>query len=133
MKLIAIALVSLVLTSPASAKLVTEKVDYKDDAGTALHGFVAYDDATAGKRPGVLVIHDWRGLSDTTRTRAEMLAKLGYIAFAADIYGKDISSAGIPAWVKEAGVYKNDRTLYRERARAAYDTFLRVRSLPAPP
>ena len=112
------------MVSPASAKIITTPVDYKDEAGMPLHGFVVYDDATSGKRPGVIVVHDWRGITDYTHRRAEMLAQLGYIAFAADIYGEDVSHDGIPAWGKEAGIYKGDRALYRERARAAYRAFL---------
>jgi dienelactone hydrolase len=57
--------------------------------------------------------------------RSEMLAKLGYVAFAADIYGKDIHADGPPAWMKEITIYKSDRDLYRERERAAYQAFLK--------
>ena len=112
-------------SSPAATKLVTQTVDYADEKGTPLHGFVVYDDAISGKRPGVLVIHDWRGLTDYTHTRADMLAKLGYIAFAADIYGEDVHLDGPPEWMKQATLYKSDRPLYRERARAAYQAFLK--------
>ncbi|HEY0256269.1 MAG TPA: dienelactone hydrolase family protein [Candidatus Methylacidiphilales bacterium] len=125
MKPIAVAFLLLLAASPAFADLVTEKVDYTDEKGTALHGYVVYDGAISGKRPGVLVIHDWRGLTDYTKKRADMLAQLGYIAFAADIYGKDIHLAGPDAWMKEITIYKSDRTLYRERARAAYQAFLK--------
>lgn len=111
--------------SPAWGKLVTKPVDYADEKGTPLHGFVVYDAAVTGKRPGILVIHDWRGISDYTHKRADMLAELGYIAFAADIYGHDIHNDGVPAWSKEASIYKGDRALYRERERAAYQAFLK--------
>jgi dienelactone hydrolase len=107
------------------AEIVLRPVDYTDEKGTALHGYVVYDDAVSGKRPGVLVIHDWRGLTDYTKMRADMLAKLGYIAFAADIYGEDIHTQGPDAWGKAVGIYKGDRALYRERARAAYAAFLK--------
>ncbi len=73
----------------------------------------------------MIVIHDWRGLTDYTKMRCEMLAKLGYIAFAADIYAEDIHTQGPAAWGKEIGIYKGDRALYRERARAAYQAFLK--------
>lgn len=105
--------------------LVTKSVDYADEKGTPLHGFVVYDDVDSGKRPGVLVIHDWRGITDYTHKRAEMLALLGYIAFAADIYGKDLSKEGPPVWSKESSSIKSDRPLYRERERAAYQAFLK--------
>lgn len=110
---------------PASAKLVTQTVDYTDAKGAALQGYVVYDDATSDKRPGVIVIHDWRGLTDYTKKRCDMLAELGYIAFAADIYGKGIHLTTVPEWQKEIAIYKGDRALYRERAKAAYDAFLK--------
>ncbi len=124
-RLAAASLLTLVGILPTFGKLVTQPVDYKDEKGTPLHGFVVYDDEVTAKRPGVIVLSDWRGITDYTHLRAEMLAKLGYIAFAADIYGKDISKGGVPAWSKEIGIYKGDRALYRARARAAYDTFLK--------
>jgi dienelactone hydrolase len=125
MKLTALAVLSLMSASPTFAAIVTKPVDYTDEKGTALHGYVVYDDAVSGKRPGVIVVHDWRGLTDYTKMRSEMLAKLGYIAFAADIYAKDIHAAGPTEWGKEATVYKSDRDLYRERERAAYQAFLK--------
>jgi dienelactone hydrolase len=98
MKLVAILALSLSCLIPASAKLVTNTVDYADEKGAPLQGFVVYDDAISGKRPGVIVVHDWRGLTDYTHKRAEMLAELGYIAFAADIYGKDIRPTSVPEY-----------------------------------
>jgi len=125
MKILAAVLLSLVCVVPLPAEIVTPAVDYTDEKGTALHGYAVYDDAVSGKRPGVLVIHDWRGLTDYTKMRCAMLAKLGYIAFAADIYGEDIHTQGPSAWSKEITIYKSDRALYRERARAAYQAFLK--------
>jgi dienelactone hydrolase len=122
-------LLSLLLIAPSSAALVSKTVDYTDEKNEPLHGFVVFDDAFAGKRPGVLVIHDWRGLTDYTHKRADMLAKLGYIAFAADIYGKDVHLQGPPEWMQQATIYKSDRPLYRERARAAYRAFLKQQLL----
>jgi len=125
MKLFTATMLSLISSLPASAKLVTQMVDYSDEKGTALQGYVAYDDSDSGPRPCVIVVHDWRGLTDTTKTRADMLAKLGYIAFAADIYGKGVHPQSVPEYGKEAGIYKSDRALYRERARAAYQALLK--------
>jgi dienelactone hydrolase len=125
MKLVAYSFLAFILVAPASAKLVTQTVDYTDEKGTALEGFVVYDDAVSGKRPGVIVVHDWRGLTDYTHMRAEMLAKLGYIAFAADIYGKGVHLTTPEEWMKTIGIYKGDRPLYRERERAAYQAFLK--------
>jgi dienelactone hydrolase len=111
--------------SSASAELVTKTVDYADEKGAALQGYVVYDGAVSGKRPGVIVVHDWRGLTDYTKMRANMLAKLGYIAFAADIYGKGVRPQSVPEYMAQITIYKSDRPLYRERARAAYQAFLK--------
>jgi len=70
----------------AQAKVVSRTIPYKDN-GTSLTGYLAYDDAISGKRPAVLVVHEWWGLNDYARHRAEKLAKLGYVAFALDMYG----------------------------------------------
>jgi dienelactone hydrolase len=74
------------LVSMATAEVRLDPVEYK--AGdTTLRGWIAYDTAAKGKRPGVVVVHEWWGLNDYTKTRARMLAEAGYVAFAADMYG----------------------------------------------
>jgi dienelactone hydrolase len=69
------------------AAIVTKDIDYQVE-GTMMKGYMAYDDAIKGQRPGVLVVHEWWGLNDYARKRARMLAKLGYTAFALDMYGE---------------------------------------------
>ena len=69
------------------AGVVTKNVPYQHD-GVQLEGYLAYDDSTKGKVPGVLVVHEWWGLNDYARKRAEQLASMGYVAFALDMYGK---------------------------------------------
>ncbi len=71
----------------ADAAIVTENIDYPVE-GTTMKGYMAYDDSIKGQRPGVLVVHEWWGLNDYARKRARMLAKLGYTAFAVDMYGE---------------------------------------------
>jgi len=73
----------------------------------------------------VLVVHQWKGLGDYEKKRAEMLARLGYNVFAADIYGKGIRPKTPQDAGAEAGKYKNDRALLRERVRAALDVLTR--------
>ena len=68
------------------AKVVTKEVNYSAD-GLNLKGYLAYDDAQTSKRPGVLVVHEWWGQNDYIRKRAHMLAELGYVALALDMYG----------------------------------------------
>jgi dienelactone hydrolase len=79
------------LTSQAYSKVVGETVEYKAD-GTSLKGYIAYDDAIKGKRPGVLIVHEWWGLNDYAKKRADMLAGLGYTALAVDMYGEGKST-----------------------------------------
>jgi dienelactone hydrolase len=62
-------------------------VNYESD-GTTLKGYIAYDDAIKGKRPGVIVVHEWWGQNEYARKRARMLAELGYTALAVDMYGE---------------------------------------------
>ena len=76
----------------------TQEIDYTH-GGTVMRGYLAYDDAVAGKRPGILVCHEWWGLNDYIRGRARQLAGLGYVAFALDMFGhgkttKDHHEAG---------------------------------------
>src|ERR1700751_4965137 len=77
----------LVLVGSASAGLQTKKIAYKH-GDLECQGYLAWDDAVQGPRPGVLVVHEWWGLNNYARGRAEQLAKLGYVAFAADMYGE---------------------------------------------
>jgi dienelactone hydrolase len=76
-----------ILAATANAEVVTRSVSYTQ-GGADLEGYLAYDDAISGKMPGVLVVHEWWGLNDYARGRAEKLAQLGYAAFAVDMYGK---------------------------------------------
>jgi dienelactone hydrolase len=71
---------------PASAEVKTMAIEYKD-GDTVLTGLLAWDDAATGDRPGVLVVHEWWGLNDYAKSRAEQLAAEGYVAFALDMYG----------------------------------------------
>lgn len=108
----------------APAKIVTRAVEYQQ-GGVALEGYIAYDDATAARRPGVLVVHQWMGLTDYEQNRAVMLAHLGYVAFCADIYGKGVRPQSIKAAGAEATKYKTDRALLRLRVNAGLDELKR--------
>jgi dienelactone hydrolase len=107
-------------TLPAYAKLHGETVVYRD-GDAVLEGYLAWDDAGPAKKPGVLVVHDWLGVSADTKARTEQLAGLGYVAFAADIYGKGIRPADSKAAGAEAGKWKSNRANLRKRARAGLD------------
>ena len=107
-------------TVSVHAKLVTGPVEYKQGDAT-LEGYLVYDDAITGARPGVLVVHQWLGLTGYEEQRAEQLASLGYVAFCADIYGKGIRPQNTTDAGIEATKYKSDRTLLRARVNAALD------------
>ena len=110
----------LVATS-AQARLVTKTVEYRQGE-TVLEGYLAYDDAVKEKRPGVLVIHEWKGLGLYEKARADQLAALGYVAFAADIYGKGVRPATPELASAEAAKYRGtDRSLMRARAAAGLE------------
>src|SRR5579872_6053253 len=101
-----VAVLSLVaLTHSAQAKIKTEVVEYKAGDAT-LQGFLAYDDASTKPCPGILLIHDWMGVGDYAESRARQLAELGYVAFAADIYGKGVRPADPKEAAGLAGKYK---------------------------
>ena len=99
----------------------TETVSYTA-AGDTMQGYLAYDSATDGERPGVLVLPEWWGLNDYIRSRAEQIAALGYTALAVDMYGGG-DTAGNP---DEAGAKMNavlgDMETGTARLKAAYDT-----------
>lgn len=116
-------LVLVALTGAAHAKLRTKTVEYRDGDQT-FEGYLAWDDAFKGKRPAVLVVHAWMGLDDNARRRADMLARLGYVAFAADIYGKGVRAKDRAEAGKLAGTYKSDRALLRARVNAGFTAML---------
>ena len=111
-------LLSLMITGAAEAKVKTERIEYKSGDQT-FEGFLAYDTLSQGKKPGVMIVHNWMGLTSETESKAMEVAKLGYVVFAADIYGKGVR----PKDAKEAGAlagkYKGDLKLLRERANLA--------------
>lgn len=114
----------LALPTIAHAKLVTRPVAY-EHAGAKLEGYLAYDDArsAAGKLPGVLVVHEWWGLNGFAKGRADELAKLGYVAFALDMYGKGLATED-PAKAGELASQFYGKPLMAERARAGLDVLL---------
>lgn len=110
-------------TMSMDAGIVETSVTYKQ-GGVDLEGFHAYDDGFEGKRPGILIIHQWTGLTDYEKMRARMLAELGYNVFAADVYGAGIRPQP-PEAGEVAGKYKADRELYRARMLAGLDVLMK--------
>jgi dienelactone hydrolase len=116
----ALAFATLLLTGTVRAEIKTQSIDYKH-GDVVLEGYVAFDDSKAGKRPAVVIYHQWTGPSDHERSVARELAKLGYVAFVADIFGKGVRPAPPKEAAAETGKYTKDRGLLRARAKAGFD------------
>jgi dienelactone hydrolase len=104
----------------ARAAVKVDTIDYKQ-GDTTLEGWLVYEDGQKGKRPGILVFPAWMGPTADEKGRAEMLAKLGYVAFVADVYGKGVRPTDVKGAVAESSKYMKDRALLRDRAIAAYE------------
>lgn len=118
MKCVLATLVALLVSqATVRAELKTSTVDYKV-GDQAFRGYLAYDDAVAGKRPGILVVHEWWGLNDYARKRADQLAKLGYVAFAVDMYGDGKTTEHPKEAGEMAGVVRKNQKEWMARAHA---------------
>ena len=103
---------------PAADDVTTRTVSYEFD-GMTFEGYLAQPADVQGQAPGVLVVHEWWGLNDYAKRRARQLAELGYVAFAADMYGQGRSTDD-PAQARQwAGKVSGDRGRMRARAQAA--------------
>ena len=103
------------LSMAVQAEVQSKAVEYQYEDMT-LTGYLYWDDKLSGKRPGVLVIHEWWGLNDYAKKRARMLAELGYVAFAADMYGNNqvtVKPDQAREWMQEVTA---DVEGWRERA-----------------
>lgn len=98
--------------------LKEENVTYSADS-TTMNGYVVYGDSIQGKRPAVLVVHEWWGQNDYPRTRAKQLAELGYIAMAVDMYGNGRTAANPDEAMKLAGPFYQNPQLAKTRLDAA--------------
>jgi dienelactone hydrolase len=113
-------LFALAAASSAQALIKTRVIDYKD-GDVVLQGYAAWEDGFKDARPGVLVAHEWMGHGAYARRRAEQLAKLGYTAFALDMYGKGVYAKDHEEAGKLAGAFFTDRAAMRKRALAGLE------------
>ena len=120
----------LALVHSGRAEIRTAVVEYREGT-TVLEGWMTHDDALTGRRPAVLVVHQWKGLGDYEKGRAEMLARLGYNVLCADIYGRGVRPKEAGAAAAEAGKYKSNRPLLRARVKAGLE-LLRKHELTDP-
>lgn len=119
MRLALMAVLSVLIMGIAQAEVQTKVIEYQD-GDVVLEGFVAFDPEkmkAAGDEgvPGVLVVHQWMGVTPYEKNRCRQLARMGYVAFAMDVYGKGVRPANTNLAGQEAGKYKQDRDLYRHR------------------
>lgn len=124
-QLVLVMLLTLFYALPALATVQGREIDYRASDGTILKGYLATDDALAGPRPGVLVVHEWWGLNAYARKRADMLASLGYTALAVDMYGGGQQAAHPDDAGKFAGAVRTNLPLMKERFMAALDLLRR--------
>lgn len=116
-----IALIVLACVGAVEAEIVSRSVVYKHGE-VELTGYIAFDDAIKGKRPGVLIVHEWWGLNDYAKNRAKMLAELGYVAFCADIYGTGKVTTDAAQAKEWAMAFYGDVALWRARVQSALAT-----------
>lgn len=105
----------------AYAEIIQEEVTYSGKDGIDLKGFIAYDNATKDKRPGVLVVHEWWGHNQYARDRAKMLAELGYVAMALDMYGEGKQAHHPEEAQKFSSAIAQNMDLAKARFQAALD------------
>ena len=114
---------ALALTLATLPLLAGQNLAYQDGQ-VPLAGYLARPKAVQGLVPGVLVIHQWMGLTGHERMESDRLAALGYVALAADIYGEGVRPKDVKEAAAQATIYKGDRALYRRRIRAGLTTLL---------
>lgn len=114
-------ILTLIVATTGSAAVKTEAIKYKAGDVECI-GYLAWDDTTSEKRPGVLVFPEWWGLTDDTKKRAEMLAKAGYVALAADLYGGGKVAEHSPDAAKFMNEVRKNQSEWLARARAAMTT-----------
>src|SRR5881396_1827681 len=111
---------------PVRAEIKNQWVEYSQ-GGTKLKAYLAYDDKVSGRRPAVLMIHAREGMTPKTLSLAEIWARLGYVTFAADIfgYGEDVLPKDVAEMQAQIAIYDKDRALMRARTQAAFDVLVR--------
>jgi len=107
-------------TAPAFADIVTKPVEYTI-GGDTFEGYFAINDAAGDDQPLVIIVHDWDGLTDYEKRRAEMLAEMGYAAFAVDVYGKGVRPTTLDGKKAESGKMYQDRETFRQRLMGGLD------------
>lgn len=105
-----------------SSNIIEEKTTYESN-GKTYDAYVTYDENIKEKRPGILVVPEWWGLNDYSRSRAKQLAELGYVAMAVDVYGEGKQGTTPDEAQKLASTYYNDLSLSKVILDAALNKF----------
>ena len=116
-----LAAAALLLFGVARAEVKTKPIVY-EQGGTKLQGFLAWDDAAKGKRPGVLVVHEWWGHNEHARRQAVRLAEAGYVGFALDMYGQ----GKLAEHPQDAQAFAQEATKDPQVVKARFDAALKV-------
>lgn len=120
--------ITLLFMHNAVAAIKTEPMTYSTK-DASMEGFLAYDDTLKKPLPGILIVHDWMGLGSFTESKAKELAKDGYVAFAVDLFGKNVHPKNHEEAGQLAKKYLDNRPLLREHIRAAYDKFITLKEV----
>ncbi len=115
--------IALVVGPSARAEIVGDVLTYSHQ-GTALEGYLAYDNALKGPLPAVLLVHEWWGHNAYIEKRAKDYAALGYVAFALDMYGKGVTTSSPEEATKLSKPFYEDRNFFRSRLKAGLDQLL---------
>jgi dienelactone hydrolase len=121
MRALAVMLTVFSVAATTSAAVQTRTVEYQV-GGQTYEGFLAWDDAQDVQKPGVIVIHEWWGNDEYSRSRARQLAELGYVGFAIDMYGKGKTTQDPQQAAAWAGAVRSDPEKARPLLQAALDT-----------
>jgi dienelactone hydrolase len=107
---------------PASAEMKTQWVEY-NQGDTKLKAYMAYDDKITGKRPAIFMVHDREGMTEHSQHLAEAWSKLGYVSFAADIFG--VVPKNLDEVVAQTSLFRKDRALLKARTQAGFDALVK--------
>lgn len=114
-------LLGLLITTTSHAEIISKEIDYRQ-GDTIMKGMLAYDDEIKGKRPGVLIVHEWWGHNKHARDKARLLAEEGYVAFAVDMYGDRKNAEHPDDASKFSSAVAGNMPLAKARFTAAMDT-----------
>ena len=121
---LAILTLAIASTVISHAEIICKTVEYTADS-VSLKGYLSYDNSITGKRPAIIVVHEWWGITDYPKKRADMLASLGYVAFVADMYGDGKIADNPGDAQKYAGESMKDLSLLKAKFLAARDLLMK--------